>query len=562
MALIVNAVSIVILPRILNSFDVPFHIGRVVGAWGAWQSGQMLPYVNPWALHGLGLGSNYFYGTWQAFLLAPIYGLTHSVAVTFTLFNIVATVISGVLMDKLLRQFFHGNAVMVASSFYMASPFMVHNLFVTQDQGAIIGIALLPMIFIGLFRILKDQANGIAYLAIGAALMLSSHLLSTFLAVVAVIIVLIWAWRELNLTTLIRLGYAGLLALALSAFFWVPLIELKSLDLYNVFFKNIYVMDRTAAFLTNSNSWQPYSKLIKVVNGLALLGSMGLISKWSTIKDRADEMQFKLFKLSLGVTALFAFLSYAPLNWRYLPGVFANLQFLWRFMYIGYFFMAFILAVGIEVFVREYVSYGTKAKVSKTVLASLAVTLILALGQTFQYAHSVRHAVKLDVRPAVIANGFKAFNPHSKSDAWYFEYASTGVYLHQNIITNPAAIIAKHNVTTADVTTTTKNTNRLISANVAVNGADNYLVFKKVYYPGYYIRLANGQHADIKATHNKDGLVAVRLPANYQGGLKLGFQAPLLYVWMWVVSLCTLVMTLAVMLRQRNLGGQFYQSLY
>lgn len=562
MALIVNAVSIVILPRILNSFDVPFHIGRVVGAWGAWQSGQMLPYVNPWALHGLGLGSNYFYGTWQAFLLAPIYGLTHSVAVTFTLFNIVATVISGVLMDKLLRQFFHGNAVMVASSFYMASPFMVHNLFVTQDQGAIIGIALLPMIFIGVFRILKDQANGIAYLAIGAALMLSSHLLSTFLAVVAVIIVLIWAWRELNLTTLIRLGYAGLLALALSAFFWVPLIELKSLDLYNVFFKNIYVMDRTAAFLTKSNSWQPYSKLIKVVNGLALLGSMGLISKWSTIKDRADEMQFKLFKLSLGVTALFAFLSYAPLNWRYLPGVFANLQFLWRFMYIGYFFMAFILAVGIEVFVREYVSYGTKAKVSKTVLASLAVTLILALGQTFQYAHSVRHAVKLDVRPAVIANGFKAFNPHSKSDAWYFEYASTGVYLHQNIITNPAAIIAKHNVTTADVTTTTKNTNRLISANVAVNGADNYLVFKKVYYPGYYIRLANGQHADIKATHNKDGLVAVRLPANYQGGLKLGFQAPLLYVWMWVVSLCTLVMTLAVMLRQRNLGGQFYQSLY
>lgn len=562
MALIVNAVSIVILPRILNSFDVPFHIGRVVGAWGAWHSGQMLPYVNPWALHGLGLGSNYFYGTWQAFLLAPIYGLTHSVAVTFTLFNIVATVISGVLMDKLLRQFFHGNAVMVASSFYMASPFMVHNLFVTQDQGAIIGIALLPMIFIGLFRILKDQANGIAYLAIGAALMLSSHLLSTFLAVVAVIIVLIWAWRELNLTTLIRLGYAGLLALALSAFFWVPLIELKSLDLYNVFFKNIYVMDRTAAFLTNSNSWQPYSKLIKVVNGLALLGSMGLISKWSTIKDRADEMQFKLFKLSLGVTALFAFLSYAPLNWRYLPGVFANLQFLWRFMYIGYFFMAFILAVGIEVFVREYVSYGTKAKVSKTVLASLAVTLILALGQTFQYAHSVRHAVKLDVRPAVIANGFKAFNPHSKSDAWYFEYASTGVYLHQNIITNPAAIIAKHNVTTADVTTTTKNTNRLISANVAVNGADNYLVFKKVYYPGYYIRLANGQHADIKATHNKDGLVAVRLPANYQGGLKLGFQAPLLYVWMWAVSLCTLVMTLAVMLRQRNLGGQFYQSLY
>ncbi|CAH0417660.1 hypothetical protein [Periweissella ghanensis] len=562
MALIVNAVSIVILPRILNSFDVPFHIGRVVGAWGAWHSGQMLPYVNPWALHGLGLGSNYFYGTWQAFLLAPIYGLTHSVAVTFTVFNIVATVIAGVLMDKLLRQFFHGNAVMVASSFYMASPFMVHNLFVTQDQGAIIGIALLPMIFIGVFRILKDQANGIAYLAIGAALMLSSHLLSTFLAVVAVIIVLIWAWRELNLTTLIRLGYAGLLALALSAFFWVPLIELKSLDLYNVFFKNIYVMDRTAAFLTKSNSWQPYSKLIKVVNGLALLGSMGLIFKWSTIKDRADEMQFKLFKLSLGVTALFAFLSYAPLNWRYLPGVFANLQFLWRFMYIGYFFMAFILAVGIEVFVREYVSYGTKAKVSKTVLASLAVTLILALGQTFQYAHSVRHAVKLDARPAVIANGFKAFNPHSKSDAWYFEYASTGVYLHQNIITNPAAIIAKHNVTTADVTTTTKNTNRLISANVAVNGADNYLVFKKVYYPGYYIRLANGQHADIKATHNKDGLVAVRLPANYQGGLKLGFQAPLLYVWMWAVSLCTLVMTLAVMLRQRNLGGQFYQSLY
>lgn len=565
LALIVNAVSIIILPRILNSFDVPFHISRVVGAWGGWKSGQLIPYVNPWAIHGMGLGSNYFYGTWQAFLLAPLYGLTHSVAVTFTIFNIVATFVAGILMDKLLRQFFHGNAIMVASSFYMASPFMLHNLFVTQDQGAILGIALLPMIFIGVFRILKDQDNGIGYLAIGSALLLSSHLLSTFLAILAVIIILIWAWRDINLQTIMRFVSAGLLALVISAFFWLPLLELKSLDLYNAFFKDIYVMDRTAAFLTKSNSWQPYSILIKVVNGLALIGAVGLIVKWPTVKQRTDQMQFSLFKVSLVITAVFAFLSYAPLNWRYLPSVFYNLQFLWRFMYIGYFFMAFLIAVAIEVFVQEYSSFSNFSnhkRISKTVVVTLGISLVLALGQTFQYAHSVRHAVKLANQPAAIANGYKAFNPHTKSDAWYFEYASTGVYLHQGIISNPAVILEKHNATATNIKTHTLDANQFISADVNVKAADNYLVFKKIFYPGYYVRLASGQRVNLPATHNIDGLVAVRLPANYKGQVNVGFQVPLLYVWMWAISLCGLVLTIVTMLRKRGQGGQYDQVRY
>lgn len=541
---------------------MPFHINRVVGAWGGWKSGQILPYLNPWALHGLGLGSNYFYGTWQAFILAPIYGLTHSVAFTFTLFNIVATFVAGILMDKLLRQFFQSDAVIIASSFYMLSPFMVHNLFVTQDQGAIMGIALLPMIFIGVFRILQQQANGIGYLAIGSALLLSSHLLSTFLAFIAVIIVLLTNWRRFNGRIILNFIYAGLLALVLSAFFWVPLIELKSLNLYNAFFKDIYVMDRTAAFLTRSNSWQPYSILIKVVNALVVLGTLFLIIKWRSVKARTTQLQFSLFKLSLGIAFGFTFLSYAPLNWRYLPSVFYNLQFLWRFMYIGYFFIAILLAVLIEAFVRQGNTNGYTRRLAWPVLIGLSLTIVLALGQTWQYAHSVRHAVKLDRHVAVLANGYKQFNPHSKNDAWYFEYASTGVYLHQALISDPAPILANHHVDTKAIKTQPLKAGKFISAHVKVTAPDNYLIFKKIYYPGYYVHLASGKHKNIQATHNTDGLVAVRLPAHYQGQIDLGFQTPLRYIWLWAMSLSGLIACGIMMYRQRKLVPPFHKALF
>lgn len=530
-------VCIIALPRIINSFDVPFHIARIVGAWLGWQSGQLVPYVNPVALHGLGLGSNYFYGTWEAFIVAPIYGLTRSIATTFVIFNVIATMLAGIFMDKFLRDYFDSTAVILASAFYMSSPFMIHNLIVTQDQGAIIGIMMLPIILGGVFKILSQKPHGVRWLSLGSAALVSSHLLSTFLAVVAIIVILLCSWPKIKLVAVLNFVEAGILSLVLSAFFWIPFIQLKNLKLYNVFYSHIYVMDRTAKFLTHSNSWQPYSFLIKIINVLLFCILIYVAIRWREIKHRNSNEQQWLLKSGIVIALIFTFLSYAPLNWQYLPSIFYNMQFLWRFMYIGYFSFALVIAGTLN-------QLRLKQPGRQFVIGILFFSvLLLALGQSWQYGRSVRRAVDTPIRVNTLASGYKLYNPHSKSDAWYFEYASIGTYKNQSILDAKVPILAKKNATTENIHVDNRNTHSLIKTNVNAK-ADAFLIFKKIYYPGYYVQMRmHGKTVSKLATYNRDGLVAINLPQNFHGSVTLGYQTPILYLWAWALSVVTLIIT-------------------
>lgn len=548
MSIFVNLVAISSLPKIINSFDVPFHVARVVGAWLGWQSGQIIPYVNPVALNGLGLGSNFFYGTWQALILAPIYGLTHSVALTFIIFNLVATFLAGVFMDEFLGQYFKKPATLFASCFYMCSPFMIHNLLVTQDQGAIIGIMLLPIIFNGGYKILNRQAHGKALLALGLAALVSSHILSTFLVIITLIIMVILSWRKLHLAVIGDFIVSGIYSLLLSAFFWVPFLQLKVSNLYNVFAKHIYLMDRTAQFLTHSNSWQPYSFLIKIINILVLVAIILGVVFWRQIKRNSTARQLFLLKQALIITVVFCILSYAPINWQYMPTIFYNMQFLWRFMYIGYFFIAVVLAALIN-------ACDFQQRAPKLAYLGLGIILIgLIFGQSWQYGKSVRHAINEEKNISKLANGYKQYNPHNKHDAWYFEYATTGVYQKQSLLTAKQPVIVAQNTAVHDQQANNKTTNKLITASVTASKG-SYLVLKKMYYPGYYYVIKKaGKTIKMPVTYNKAGLVMLKLPDNYHGKVVLGYQTPIAYLWLWAVSGTALFALIVSLLRKPKIG--------
>lgn len=66
-AVCVNITIIINSPNIINSYDTPFHISRIIGAWKGWQNGQIIPYININALNNLGLGSNFFMDLGQLF---------------------------------------------------------------------------------------------------------------------------------------------------------------------------------------------------------------------------------------------------------------------------------------------------------------------------------------------------------------------------------------------------------------------------------------------------------------------------------------------------------------
>ena len=146
-------------------------------------------------------------------------------------------------MRKLLLKFVNEFYSNIGAVLYITSPFVLHNLLLTNDQGALLGIMFLPMIMLGLWEIIIEQKNSIYILSCGASLLLASHLLSTFLVVITIILLAcIMPKYFYKRYVLIQLMKACVLTLLLSCYYWLPLLILKHTNLYNVFNKQIYVM--------------------------------------------------------------------------------------------------------------------------------------------------------------------------------------------------------------------------------------------------------------------------------------------------------------------------------
>lgn len=525
-AIIVNLTIIINNPKLINSYDTPFHISRIIGAWQGWQNGQIIPYINTTALNNLGLGSNFFYGTWQAFLFALVYGITHSIIAVFILFNISVLLIAGISMRKLLLKFVNNFYSTLGAVFYISSPFVLHNLLLTGDQGALLGIMFLPIIIFNLWQIVIEHRKSIVGSSIGASLLLAGHLLSTFLVALTIGILIISLPKLFLQRFVLKQLFKALgLTLFLSCYYWIPLLYLKHINLYNVFNKQVYTMDRTATFLNNSNNWQPYSSLILYINiGLLMLLTVTVI-KIFWVNNKTLKTSFgnvspkKLLCYPVSLTILFYSLSYAPINWSYMPSCFYSLQFKWRFMLIGYFFMTIAMVISLSF----WQSTIKRATIQRSLLLSLSTLYaLMVLGQMYQYSYSIRHAVKITSR---LTTGYKVYNPHTKNDAWYFEYATTGVYQNQKLITtktnawlNGQYIRTNHNQVTINQRRKTTQT----------------ITFKKIYYPGYRLRLANGKY--VQAHYNQTSLVTFQLPKGYRGRVQLVYQTPLWICGLWLFS--------------------------
>jgi len=300
------------------------------------------------------LGYGYGYPLYQYYAPLPYYlmeavhlsGLSFidSVKAGF----ILSMIFSGMFFYLFLKNFLPKSAALFGTILYLYAPFKAGDLYVRGAMGELWGFVALPLVLWGFENLIgKKTKSSMAFFAACLAIYLTSHNLTVLMS-----LPLVFSWIVLRLLrqkagkeTLVRLAISGLIGLALSSFYWLPLVIERNLvyleTLKQGYFNYLaHFISLKQIFISTKWGYGPSieGSLDDVFLGLgpiaSVLGSLGIL--FGIISKKKE---IKIISVFFGLLFIASdFLAHGRS-----AGIWANLEFLqflqfpWRFMLIGVF---------------------------------------------------------------------------------------------------------------------------------------------------------------------------------------------------------------------------------
>lgn len=536
------------LGQFLLGDDAIFHIARLESASKAWSNGQILPQVDPDALNGYGYAYNLFYGPMITYLTSALKVLVNSWPIAINLGLILCLVVSGFLMCRTMMKI-SNNPVLSAlvAIFYMAAPYHMTDIYSRVAVGEVVALTVAPILVLGLYQLTDDDSHAARNIAISAAFLILSHNLSAVLfAIMAAVYVILNIDKVLNVKAIWRMVLGVVVAVGLTAFFTLPMIDAKMSGDYGVFneqYSKVYfganvssVNDHRAApfeslLTTDYTTWPSLS-----IGFVALVGVIGFWLIWRHIAERKE----RRFVISMYVIALLSLLMMSfAIDWNYMPKILLSIQFPWRFMMIFITAMSIVSGYVVRELTRGLTEPG--AKVMVVVAGLLAVAPVVGLME------NTEHYVYEDQ---------VEFSTTSGAVGWQAEYVSEKIlcdpdkYEDQvkgyacSLMRIPEilkkrgnkAIVTSHNAVVSDYAKDGLNVDFKVSLDdkepVQLENVDDDIVEKEVakgvtvelplvYYPGYKASLDDTE-VEVRSS-DQYGLVEVVLPEGTEGEVKVWF---------------------------------------
>ncbi len=267
-----------------------------------------------------------------------------------------AILLSAFSMYFLAREIWGKWGGILSAMLYTYAPFHAADIYVRGAFGESLAFALLPLPFLGLYKVYSENSKKVWYwigfTSLSFALLILSHNLSSFMTAPFLLffsVIVSYAYFKKNGRFSMHFFYSLVLGILISAFYWVPaLVELKFADVYSIT-RNEF--DLREHFVCLRQLWySPWGfggsapgcldgisfGLGKLHILLALIASVGLFF------IRKNNMQFfgLLLSLSVFVLSIFLMTGYSKFIWELLPPM-EFFQFPWRFLLLSVFSISF-----------------------------------------------------------------------------------------------------------------------------------------------------------------------------------------------------------------------------
>jgi hypothetical protein len=282
---------------------------------------------------------------------------------------ILSLLLSGYFMYFLAKEFFGKLGGVVAAVFYVYAPYHSVDVYVRGAMNEAWGMVWFPLILLFSYKIIKAKKplkkDFLGFSISIALLMLSHNVMTMIFAPVAIAWSLYWIWQKKAIKNLKPLILGGLLALGLSAFFFIPVIiekssvHVESMTIgyfnYLAHFADIKQMFFSRFWGYGGSVWGPEDDMAFPLGHLhwILAGLVGLLSVLRFKKHKKERKLYLNLILLLGISLASVFLVHSRSVWFWdnLPVLYYT-QFPWRLITIPTFIFSF--AVGaLFIFVKN-----------------------------------------------------------------------------------------------------------------------------------------------------------------------------------------------------------------
>ena len=212
--------------------DLTFHLNRFIGLAKAFEEGQILPKIYPYANNGFGYASPLFYCD---LFLYPFGILNHfgvPAVYCYKLCVFTYTLIGNLIVYFILKKETNRNDIsLIGVLLYFSANYHLQNIFIRNALGEILATTFIPLVLHSVYKILVKHEDCYIYLGVSFSLLVMSHLITTllygifFFCMIIVFIIINRKDKNLLINTFKTILKGTLLALLLTAWYLLPMLE-------------------------------------------------------------------------------------------------------------------------------------------------------------------------------------------------------------------------------------------------------------------------------------------------------------------------------------------------
>lgn len=366
--------SFIRLHLILGSGDFMFHANRMEELYRNVQQGVLIPRISTYTFNQVGSGINFFYPWLLLYPWVLLRLITHNPISAFYLYLILETFVTLSVAYYAMHKY--SNSKKRAIIFSLLYCFANYRLYLVFNQNVLaesIAYTFVPLVLLGFYETFFGNRNKWPLLAIGMSLLLYSHMLTTALTALFLLVTLLIFWR--NVKQKGERILSGIKAVALStlltAFYLFPFFEQVLGNHLRASWRGLRLIQQPMQVIEFSINDIPVAVVGAVLILTVLLGFIYL--KYSPVVEKYS--YFSGTVLALLTTSLFPWSMFSHT-------LIANLQFPYRFNGLATIMLCIYLSFIIEqlsISLRD--NYHVSVSVSLFLLFMIVGGLVLTSSQ-------------------------------------------------------------------------------------------------------------------------------------------------------------------------------------
>ena len=236
---------------ISTGHDNVFHFSQIQDLYNSFKNNPFNTLISPSLNHGVGVGTRLMYGSLShylvvliSFIVIPLGG---NLMLSYKIVILLAYIFSNIVMYKLLYYITKNHSLsLIGVAIFALFPYRFTNVYIRNAFSETIVISILPLVFYGLIKWIKEDFSLSSYIISGAGIIsiIHTHNISALFSILFILIFLIANYKKVyyNLKNNIKHRYAFTFTLLsiviISLPFMITLLESMNGD-YRVFNSSI-----------------------------------------------------------------------------------------------------------------------------------------------------------------------------------------------------------------------------------------------------------------------------------------------------------------------------------